>query len=198
MNWQENDELAHKLILLGNDMEDYVAAEFIKHGLKIRQPKHSPEGNPAARDYAHSWEEWSAARGGAKKEVRRDHENSEDMLIAVASGEVLAEIKSRNVSRGWNKWFRLGFTSPEDFPHDTIFVDTVSGFDAKERKPDVVICVCQHTKTMIWLPVKQTRKFWTQMQRWDATREITDNFYECPKGYWKPIKSLVDTLKTLQ
>ena len=51
------------------------------------------------------------------------------------------EVKSRKIS----------FTCPEDFPYNTILVDTVAGWEVKKRKPDEYICISTVTKEMIAL-----------------------------------------------
>lgn len=96
------------------------------------------------------------------------------------------EVKSR----------KLRFTTPLDFPFETVLVDTVSGWDLKTKRPDAYICISTITKQMICLPTNDISK-WVKVERFDATRKIKDIFYECPKSEWKNINSLIKALKKI-
>jgi len=105
-------------------------------------------------------------------------------LEDIYCGDRIFEVKSR----------KLRFTCPNDFPYDTILVDTVKGWEAKNRKPDAYICVSTFTGKMIVLS-SNTHSDWIKVQRYDATRHIQDWFYECPKDKWRRIEALVKRMK---
>jgi len=90
------------------------------------------------------------------------------------------EVKSRKVS----------FTCPADFPYQTIMVDTVSGWKAKEHKPTEYICVSTLTGAIICLG-GETQPLWTEREAFDYTRKIRDMFYEADKSLWMPVDIMV-------
>lgn len=108
-----------------------------------------------------------------------------DLEDIICNGKVI-EVKSR----------KLRFTSPKDFPFDTMLVDTVSGWESKERKPDAYVCVSTITGAMIALSAA-THPRWKKVKRYDATRQITDWFYECHKSEWHSINSMIRKLSQL-
>lgn len=115
---------------------------------------------------------------------RHRYKNTVDLSCEGA----LIEVKSRH----------LVFHTPSDFPHPTIFVDTVSGWDAKYPKPDALLCVSQQTGAMICLGTSKTSSQWGVSVKRDHTRGIEDSFYEAPRDLWKPIESLVQVLHRIR
>jgi len=97
------------------------------------------------------------------------------------------EVKSRNVV----------FHTPEDFPHPTILIDTVSGWEGKRPVPQLVLCVSQQTGALMWLPTK-TKQDWIISSRYDHVRRITDSFYESVYGLWQPVETLLRVLHQLR
>ncbi len=182
MDWFENDELFFNECKEGYKWEDHVAAYFRTAGMDVVVPRRSFEGNPSVADYD-DWQEWSKARGGIKNMLRVEHANAEDLLIE----NLIFEIKSR----------KLWFTSPKDFRYDTIIVDTVKGFDAKVKPPVGIIYVSRYSGNMMWLSTR-TKEHWTKRAIWDRTRQINEENYECPKSFWRPIESLVATLRKMK
>lgn len=98
----------------------------------------------------------------------------------------LFEVKSRNVV----------FYSPADFPYSHIFVDTVAGWEGKDRKPDGYICVSTKTKAMICLS-RKTRGTWRVAGRRDRVRKIHERFFEAHRSLWIPIKAMVKEMHSL-
>ena len=108
--------------------------------------------------------------------VRRDNPSqiadftrSEVDLRLAQSGLVL-EVKSR--SRSW--------TTNETFPFGTMFVDTVSGFNAKTILPLAYVCISQVSGAMSVVSTA-TREMWTQEYQLDEVRGVRDLYYACPK-----------------
>jgi len=93
------------------------------------------------------------------------------------------EVKSRKVR----------FTTPDDFPYPTIFVDTVKKWEGREWKPFAYICISTMTGRMICLPGYQSDG-WNQERRRDATRDYDDWFYSAPREQWRPIERLVTAI----
>ena len=76
------------------------------------------------------------------------------------------DVKSRTIS----------FTSQEDYPYPTAFVDTVSGWEAKKRKPVAIILYSEPTGgTLVIRP--STRDSWTSQRRFDRDAGYSDDFY---------------------
>jgi hypothetical protein len=107
-----------------------------------------------------------------------------DVLVGSRS-PVTLEIKSRN----------LRFTSPADYPFNTAFVDTVSGWNAKPAKPAAVVLVSQITLAALVISVKHTRDSWTTRRGHDGVRNIDDTWYMVPKSGLAPFTTLLKWLK---
>lgn len=95
------------------------------------------------------------------------------------------DVKSRNIA----------FTSPADYPYETALVDTVSGWQAKPRKPAAIVLVSQITSAMLVIPTS-TEPGWTTRRRHDRVRGMDDRFLEIPRGMLVQLSPLVDWLKT--
>lgn len=98
------------------------------------------------------------------------------------------EVKSRDVV----------FYRPEDFPFETILVDTVAGWEAKDPPPHMVVCVSQKTGSLVALNPRTTKHAWTQERRYDNVRRIEDWFYEAPRELWQPIDKLAEALRKIK
>lgn len=108
--------------------------------------------------------------------------DTKDLLV---NGHII-EVKSR----------REKFTSAEDFPYSTIFVDTVAGYDSKVTKPLAYVMISRETKTMLCLPSWKRPKYWTQEKRFDRIRKIYETFYMCPKNRLQSLEDLVIYIKS--
>lgn len=109
--------------------------------------------------------------------------NSIDLFVE----DVPFENKSRNEE----------FTYSGDFPYETIFVDTVEGYDAKEVKPYGYIMVSKPTGCLLWLPSSTPGK-WTKEKKFDNTRQITCEFYMSDVKHLRPISTLVKYLRSVR
>src|SRR5574337_1983615 len=87
-------------------------------------------------------------------EISKYTKNNKDLLI---KGH-LFEGKSRGIN--------YTFTSKDDFPFWPMFVDTVSGFDAKTVKPLGVIFISQDTKRLLATSSRYSAT-WTKMPGFD-------------------------------
>lgn len=90
---------------------------------------------------------------------------------------------------------KLRFTdSPSSYPYRTAFLDTVSGWDAKETKPTAVVLVSQLTGACLVIPVRTSRDSWTTRAIHDRVRNIDERCYECPRELLLPMATFVDWL----
>lgn len=108
-----------------------------------------------------------------------------DVLITNPNGEqFIVESKSRGIEFG---------ESPESYPYETAFVDTVAGWDRKTRKPGAVVLTSQKTGAMLVIPGR-SQPTWTQGTTRDRVRDITDTWYLAPRGELRTMEELVGYL----
>lgn len=106
--------------------------------------------------------------------------HDEDMKI---NGRVI-EVKSR----------RERFTHPDTFPYETAFVDTVSGYEAKDPKPIAYVFVSQSTGSMVCVSSETASKF-SISRKHDRVRGIDEDFYTCPRSMLRTMDRLVAYLR---
>lgn len=118
-----------------------------------------------------------------KEEIQRMTENEKDIILD--NGLVL-EVKSRNI----------GFSeNPYLYWQKDIYVDTVSGYEAKKTKPYAYVMVSQKSGNMIVVH-SNTKDRWFKKTVTDPYRKITDVFYKVEKQYITTWASLVEDLKS--
>jgi hypothetical protein len=116
-------------------------------------------------------------------EIKRMTENEKDIILD--NGLVL-EVKSRN----------LGFSEdPALFWQKDIYVDTVSGYEAKKVKPYAYVMVSQKSGNML-IVHSMTKDKWFKKTVTDPYRKITDCFYKIEKQHLTTWDSLIEDLKT--
>jgi len=93
---------------------------------------------------------------------------------------------------------RIFNDDPLSYPYASLFVDTVSGFDAKVFKPLAYVFVSQTGTGMLCLSVKHSQHTWVIKERFDQYRKITDKFYSVPKEMLKPFSLMSGVLVGLQ
>jgi hypothetical protein len=98
---------------------------------------------------------------------------TKNQIDAIANGKIL-EIKGRN----------LVFTCVDDYPYPTLFVEGVSGFDAKVRTPDYYVNVSNKTGAIICLDVAATRHTWTVENVTDRFRNFPYDMYISQTSDW--------------
>jgi len=107
---------------------------------------------------------------------------NQDVLLG--DGKVL-EVKSRRST--------CVFTGPEDFPYDTVFVDTTRGWERKDVKPFAYVIVSQDTGAMVWID-GSTRDQWGEEKIYDKYLGYPSRTLTADKGLLKPIDELVEIL----
>lgn len=118
------------------------------------------------------------------EEIRRMTENEKDIILD--NGLVL-EVKSRNI----------GFSEdPSLFWQKDIYVDTVSGYEAKKVKPYAYVMVSQKSGNMIVVH-GDTKEHWFKKTVTDPYRKVTDVFYKIEKKHLNTWDSLIDRLKDI-
>jgi hypothetical protein len=81
------------------------------------------------------------------------------------------EVKSRSIY----------FTGVDDYPFETVFVDTVEGWQAKQCKAVAVAVVSQRSGGIVIVPVS-TESMWSTRSVFDSKRGFEVTVLECPKG----------------
>lgn len=105
--------------------------------------------------------------------------------IILDNGLVL-EVKSRNI----------GFSeNPVMYWQKDIYVDTVSGYEAKEVKPYAYVMVSQKSGNMLVVH-SNTKDHWFKKTVTDPYRKVTDVFYKIEKHHITTWSSLIEDLKT--
>lgn len=116
------------------------------------------------------------------EEIRRMTENEKDIILD--NGLVL-EVKSRNI----------GFSEdPSLFWQKDIYVDTVSGYEAKKVKPYAYVMVSQKSGNMIVVH-SNTKEHWFKKTVTDPYRKVTDVFYKIEKRHLTTWDSLIQDIK---
>lgn len=82
------------------------------------------------------------------------------------------------------------FTSIDDYPYPTVFVDTVEGWEAKQVKAVAVAVVSQKSGAIVVVPVS-TEASWSEKRVFDSKRDFEVNVLECPKGALRSFEEFV-------
>lgn len=117
---------------------------------------------------------------------RADYRDGGDL---VCGGHTI-EVKAR----------RVAFTSPLDFPHREVIVDTANKWKAKNPRPSALICVSELTGAMICIgphEISQSEQ-WRTVERFDRVRKIHDQFLMLHREKWRPVSALVAWLNSDQ
>lgn len=82
----------------------------------------------------------------------------------------------------------------EAYPYDSLFVDTVSGYQSKAIKPMAYAIISQEEGGIVCVP-PSSFPTWTKVRTYDKHRAIWEVFYSAPKEALIPFSALVDYLK---
>jgi len=125
----------------------------------------------------------SAAHGKklviAKHNKNKDHVESPDAL-----GLVSVEIKERS----------LTFSSPEDFPYDTVIVDDLRGLGREKLKHLAYVYVSRPTGCWVWLSSLDRDESWTERVTFDRGRGHDVPCLYAPKSHLRPADELLNLL----
>jgi hypothetical protein len=116
------------------------------------------------------------------EDIRRLTRTEKDIIL---DNCLILEVKSRN----------LGFSEdPSLFWQKDIYVDTVSGYEAKEIKPYAYVMVSQKSGNMLVVH-SNTKDKWFKKTVTDPYRKVTDVFYKIEKQHLTTWSCLIDDLK---
>ncbi|WP_456598797.1 hypothetical protein [Blastococcus sp. SYSU DS0616] len=153
-----NEELFFEQLDAGHQYALFVGLTLITRGFTVQVP---PSRRRERVEDRHAWAQEIDLYVG-RTCMDPDHHHH--------YGRIPLEVKSR----------KLEFTSVEDYPRPPAFVDTKSGWDKKDPKPNAVILVSQVTKAMLVIR-SSTSDRWGTVQTTDRVRHITDVWLTCPQ-----------------
>lgn len=87
------------------------------------------------------------------------------------------------------------YGTPSSYPYQTSLVDTASGWEKKDPKPEYLLLVSQTTGCFLWLDVVKSVHAWDSKSRLDRTRGLVDTFLEVSREWLRPIPELIQVLK---
>jgi len=119
-------------------------------------------------------------------EERYAYADEVDLRVLLTPRAVPLEVKSR----------RLAFTGPDDYPFATAFVDTVSGWNAKQAKPPFVILVSRKTPGgLVAVATENWEHDWVARRSGDGVRGFSDMRYEVARELLLPWSAVVEWLR---
>lgn len=84
----------------------------------------------------------------------------------------------------------LTFTSPEDFPYDTVFVDDLRGLGKETLRPFAYVFVSRTTGHWVWVTPLDRDDSWTETVVMDTTRGHKMGMLVAPKSHLRPAEQL--------
>jgi|688.fasta_scaffold01565_31 hypothetical protein len=108
-----------------------------------------------------------------------DHVESPDACLLLS-----VEIKERSLS----------FTSPEDYPYDTVFVDDCRGLARESFGHFAYVYLSKPTGQWVWLSVLDRDETWTETTTFDRGRGHEVPVLVAPKGHLRPAQQLIDLI----
>jgi 4-hydroxy-3-methylbut-2-enyl diphosphate reductase IspH len=117
-----------------------------------------------------------------QEEIQEFTENDQDVVLLNGSGHF--EVKSR----------RLSFTNYLNYPYDTVFLDTTSGWSQKKTKPIAYLIVSQETGAIIAIPT-DTHSEWETTTAFDRIRQFSDTWYTAHRHQMLSFKEFVQDFK---
>ena len=142
-------------------------------------------GHDAERRWVEDMRESGRSAGhGSKLVIMNADKNTIHTEAPDAVGLVGIEIKERN----------LRFTSPEDYPFDTVFVDDLRGMRQEQYRKFAYVFVSRLTGNWVWLSPLDQDDTWTREATFDSTRQHKLPMLVAPKRHLRPASQLVSLL----
>lgn len=121
------------------------------------------------------------AKTAAERNFMTKHE--QDIVFPWCDGTIEVKSSTRN------------FTDlVEAYPYDSLFVDTVSGYDGKAVTPLCYAIISQEQEGIVCI-APSSYATWTKVKAYDKHRKIYETFYSAPKESLIRFSVLVDYLK---
>jgi len=120
----------------------------------------------------------------ATSSEERKHMTKHEQDITFPWSSMCIEVKSTSCSFS---------ADVSKYPFRSLFVDTVSGFDAKAIKPIAYVIISQKTHEVVCISHK-SKDSWKKVSAYDRKQKLNDVFYSAPKSALIPFGELVDWL----
>lgn len=125
-----------------------------------------------------------SAAHGRKLIIKGHNKNKDHCETPDAVAMVSLEIKSRSIT----------FTSPNDYPYDTVFVDDLNGL-AKERiRHFAYVFISQPTGKWVWISALDRDDTWTEQDVFDRGRGYSVPTLIAPKSHLRSAEELLQLL----
>ena len=142
-------------------------------------------GHSAERQWVESQRSRGLSVGHGKKLVVRHHnKNTDHVETPDAVGLFSIEIKERS----------LKFTSPEDYPYDTVIVDDLRGLSREPYKNLIYVYLSKPTGSWVWLCALDRDESWSEAVAFDRGRGHKVPCLYAPKSHLRPASQLTDYL----
>jgi len=141
------------------------------------------KGHDAERRWVDSMRDGGLAVGHGKKLVIA---KSDPRTIHVETPDAVAlfsvEVKERSIS----------FSTPEDYPYDTVFVDDCRGLSKERYRNLVYVYLSRPTGAWVWLTMLDRNNEWKEEVTHDRGRGHALPVLVCPKRFLRPAEQLID------
>jgi hypothetical protein len=114
-----------------------------------------------------------------KHDAANDHCGTPDAAVLMT-----VEIKER----------RLRFSSPDDYPYDTVFVNATRSLEKETLRPFAYVFVSSFTGAWVWLTPLDRDESWTERVVTDTTRGHDMGMLVAPKRFLRPAEQLTALL----
>lgn len=142
-------------------------------------------GQAAERKWVETQRSGGRCVAHGKKLVIRNHNKNKDHVESPDAVALLSvEIKERSVR----------FTSPEDFPYDTVFVDDLRGLGRESLNHFAYVYVSKPTGKWVWLCSLDRDEAWTEEVVHDRGRGHEVPVLVAPKVCLRPADELIKLL----
>lgn len=142
-------------------------------------------GHAAERRWVESMREAGRSAAHGKKLVVKVHnKNTDHVETPDALGLFSLEIKERS----------LKFTSPEDYPYDTVFVDDMRGLSRERLQHLAYVYVSKPTGEWVWLTSLDRDDSWKEQVVYDRGRGHDVPTLVAPRRFLRPARQLIDLL----
>lgn len=142
-------------------------------------------GHAAERRWVDSMRLHGRSVAHGRKLVIGNHNKVTDHVESPDAAALMSiEIKERS----------LRFTSPEDYPYDTVFVDDMRGLSRERIGHIAYVYISRPTKQWVWLTPLDRDDSWQEQVVYDTGRGHDVPTLVCPKRFLRPAGQLVDLL----
>ena len=142
-------------------------------------------GHRAERRWVDSQRAAGRSVAHGKKLLIRNHDKYKDHVPAPDALALLSiEIKERS----------LTFTSPEDYPYDTVFVDDLRGLGRESVSHFAYVYVSKPTGKWVWLSPIDRDESWHESKTFDRARQHELPILVAPKRFLRPASQLTALL----